>query len=163
MTFPARVVIDTNVLIVANEKSPQADPGCVVAAVDFLEYAIRGAVVVLDSGGAVTDEYKKHCSYSGQPGLGDRFFFQLHRMQGDRRHVQFVDIHPDSDGSYREVPEVLHRFDPSDRKFVAVVVADSRQSEVINAVDSDWGEAAEELNAAGVRVCQLCPGCGGRQ
>lgn len=157
MTHPERVVVDTNVLIVANGKAPHASDNCVIRAVEFLEHARTNSVVVMDGLGLISDEYRKYCSYRGQPGVGDFFFLHLHRMQGTSR-VQLVDVTPDGDGSYREVPSALRSFDPSDQKFIAVVVADDYRSEIVNCVDSDWSEAKDALQGAKIQVHQVCEG-----
>lgn len=158
----ARVVIDTNVLIVANGKASHMSTDCSIAAIDFLEYAESDAIVVLDSSSLIFEEYERHCSYRGQPGVGDRFFLHLHRTQADTRRVQKVDIHPDGNGSYNEVPEALREFDPSDQKFVATVVADEYRSVIVNCADSDWREASEELRESSIEVVELCSGSEGQ-
>jgi hypothetical protein len=154
---PNRAVVDTNVLIVANGKADHASCDCVMNSVDFLDHARRNAIVVLDAAAAIFDEYERYCSYRGQPGVGDRFFLHLHRSRADVGRVQFVDIHPDGNGSYDEVPTLLSKFDPSDQKFIAAVVADQRRSVIVNCVDSDWAEASAELDESGVQVFELCP------
>jgi predicted nucleic acid-binding protein len=159
MTYPRRVVIDTNVLIVANDKADHASNECVLAAVDFLSAVRRNLVVVLDQGGHIFAEYQKYCSFKGQPGLGDRFFLELHRARGNRARVSSVEISIKENESYEEVPDGLSKFDPSDHKFIATVVADGLQSTIVNCVDSDWREAAEALNSSGIRVLELCPTC----
>jgi hypothetical protein len=76
-------------------------------------------------------------------------------MQGTQR-VQMVDITPDGDGSYLEVPSELQTFDPSDQKFIATVVADDYRSQIVNCVDSDWSEAEDTLRQAKIQVHQVC-------
>ncbi|MEV0623073.1 hypothetical protein AB0I81_57825 [Nonomuraea sp. NPDC050404] len=137
--------MDTNVLIVSNGKADHVSAACAKAAVEFLEHVESRGIVVLDSSWLIFEEYEKHCSYRGQPGVGDRFFLQLHRRQADPRHVHKVEITPDERGSFEEVPEGLQAFDPSDHKFVATVVADGRRSAIVNCADPDWREAVQEL------------------
>ncbi len=157
MTYPERAVVDTNVLIVANGKASHASDNCVIRAVEFLEQARLNSAVVMDNLGLISEEYRKYCSYRGQPGVGDFFFLHLHRMQGTSR-VPLVDITPDGDGSFEEVPSALRSFDPSDQKFIAVVVADDYRPEIVNCVDSDWSEARDTLQAAKIQIHQVCEG-----
>lgn len=152
-------MIDTNVLIVANGGSPQASNECVISAVDYLEFAEVKSVVVLDSNLEIFEEYARYCSFRGQPGVGDRFFLYLHRLQADTRRVQKVDIHPDGAGSYDEVPAKLRSFDKSDQKFIATVIADDRNSTVVNCVDSDWSASFATLHSCGISVTELCADC----
>jgi hypothetical protein len=155
---PSRAVVDTNVLIVANGKSDHASSECVIAAIDFLTHGESDAVIVLDSIGHIFSEYQNHCSFKGQPGTGDRFFLYLHQRQADVSRVQKVDIHPNDQGSYDEVPRILSDFDRSDHKFVATVIADECRSVLVNCADSDWREAAQGLKQCAVEVVELCAG-----
>lgn len=155
MTLPKRVVVDTNVLIVANGKADHASGHCVISAVEFLEHARSKSVVVMDTSGLISDEYSRYCSYRGQPGVGDYFFLHLHRMQGTSQ-VELVDITPDGDESYLEVPLALRSFHGDDLKFIAVVVADNYLPEIVNCVDSDWLNAEAALQQANIKVHQLC-------
>ncbi|MBB5075488.1 hypothetical protein [Nonomuraea endophytica] len=156
MKHPDRVVIDTNVLIVSNGKAEHVTDACVNSAIEFLEHVEAHGVVVLDSSWHIFDEYEKYCSFKGQPGVGDRFFLHLHRTQADPRHVQKVEISKDDQGSYLEIPDGLRAFDPSDHKFVAVVISDEHKSVIVNCADSDWKEAAQELKQHRIVVVELC-------
>ncbi|WP_245690844.1 hypothetical protein [Sinosporangium album] len=151
-------MIDTNVLIVSNGEADHVSDECVISAISFLEHAESRGVVVLDNSQQIFEEYQRYCSYRGQPGVGDRFFLHLHLTQADPRRVQKVDITPDGHGSYSEVPDGLRKFDPSDHKFVATVVADGRRSVIVNCADSDWRESAQELNQNQIEVIEICGG-----
>jgi len=155
-------VIDTNVLAVANQKSPQANLKCVIAAVELLELA-RQQIVVIDQGMEIFKEYNKHCSLSGQPGLGDVFFKHLHQNQANPERCEIVTITklPHDNTNYNEFPSDpnLAAFDPSDRKFVAVALTSTNQPTIFNAVDSDWLAYETALLANGVQVITLCPDC----
>lgn len=156
MNHPSRVVIDTNVLIVANGKADHLPSECAESAIEFLEHAESRGVVVLDTYWHIFEEYEKYCSFRGQPGVGDRFFLHLHRTQADPRHVHRVAITPDGTGSYEEIPDDLRAFDPSDHKFVATVIADERKSVIVNCADSDWQEAAHDFSRNRITVIELC-------
>ncbi len=158
MNHPERVIIDTNVLIVANERSPQATDECVIAAVDFLEQVRNESVLLLDSENEIYDEYRRYCSHSGQPGMGDAFFLHLHRSQANPEHVAIAEITP-VEHSYAEVPATLSGFDKSDHKFIAVAKTCEDETPIVNCVDSDWSESAALLADEGVRVLELCPTC----
>lgn len=152
-----RLVIDTNVLIVANRKSPQADPECELACIEMLEGAKGKRVVLIDDSDLIMGEYKRHCSYAGEPGLGDFFFKFLHDNAPSERNVIRVRIQktPDKDGGFSNLPpNKLHR---KDRKFLAV--AKAGKGRIVNATDSDWSQEAEFVASTGVRVCELCPQC----
>lgn len=153
---PSRfAVIDSNVLIVANRESDQATDTCVENCVDVLMEVQANASLAVDEAGEIVTEYSRYCSYSGQPGVGDRFFLWAHRNQ------HRVRLTPHETRGYEEFPatEALATFDPSDRKFVATALACEPTATIYNAVDSDWSHHAAPLAAAGAQVTELCPDC----
>lgn len=154
-----RAVIETNVLIVANGKSDQANDACMGKCIDLLLKVSDAASVALDRGGEIFDEYSRYCDYSGEPGAGDEFFVWVHENKWTSCHP--VSITPHEDRGYEEFPDTpdLANFDRSDRKFVATALACTPPAIINNAVDSDWSQSASALAAAGVPVTELCPDC----
>jgi hypothetical protein len=154
-------VADTNVLVVANLKSPQAGPDCVLACVDALERIQMKGRLVLDEMMLIFEQYQQYCSFSGQPGVGDAFFKWVHDNRYNDKHCERVKLTPLSDTSrdFEEFPADpdLKSFDPSDRKFVAVALGSSHSPTVLNAVDSDWWIYREPLTRNGVTLSFLCP------
>lgn len=155
----ASVVVDTNVPIVANEQSPQAGVDCVLACVAALVDARTSQCVLVDEGGLILDEYRRHLSHSGEPNVGDSFFKWLWDNQGNHQHCRRVAITATGVDQFAEFPgdPALRTFDPSDRKFVATALASGVDPEVLNAVDRDWWECRTALAENGVRVRFLCP------
>lgn len=149
-----RWAIDTNVLIVANGRETSASDHCRLRCVEFLMSVFREKhCVLLDQGGVVADQYKKYCRASGQPGIGDRFLFEL------RNRIDFVvsvELVLDEELRYRDFPRVpsLENFDVSDRVFVALAIAG--EGTVANATDSDWYEHCEALRSEKVKIEFLC-------
>jgi len=152
------VVIDTNVLVVANGRHEPAQERCVGACIDALERARRDQVVI-DDGQLILGEYRKHCSLSGQPGLGDAFFKWLWSRQADPRFCRQVRITPHAQRGFVEFPgdRRLQDFDRNDRKFVAVALAAGDSPPVLNASDTDWWHARQVLAEHGVTICFQCP------
>ena len=151
-----RIVVDTNVLIVANGNNEQADPECELACIEALEGAKTGKqTVLIDASNLIMDEYSRHCSYSGSPGVGDMFFKFLHDYQHSAKNVIRVSIQetPDEDGGFANLPP--NNFDRDDRKFLAV--AKAGDGRVVNATDSHWSEHAAFIDSIGVQVLELCP------
>jgi hypothetical protein len=56
------LVVDTNVPIVANGRSPQAGPSCVLACIDALDDLRLHHTIVLDSLGRILEEYRNNLS-----------------------------------------------------------------------------------------------------
>jgi len=156
-------VVDTNVAVVASYRSPQAGPSCVLACVDALEYITKNGRIVIDGKDRILSEYRRNLNLSGQPGMGDAFLKWVWYNQANPELCEQVEIHPRGKGieeDYQEFPvdPALCKFDPSDRKFVAVALGSKNNPEVLNAVDPDWWEHKQALQECGVRISFLCPG-----
>jgi len=158
-------VIDVNVPIVANGRSPQADDDCVIACVNALTEIQESGVVVLDDGMRVLDEYIRNLSMSGQPGLGDFFMKWIWENQAVDAHCERVPLtlrrgDPEDFAEFPNDP-ALAGFDRSDRKYAAVALASRLTPQILNAVDPDWWEYRLALESNGVNVRFLCPQCMG--
>ena len=162
-------VVDTNVAVVANQCcSPQAELACVLACINALEDITHRGKIVLDKQfrgfyqSRILDEYMGKLSLSGQPGFGDAFLRWAWDNQANPERSEQVEIHfRGNDGEdYEEFPDdsALDKFDPSDRKFVAVALGSKSNPEILNAVDRDWWNYRKELERHGVRIKFLCPG-----
>ncbi len=132
---------------------------CVQACVQALS-AARETLVFIDDGFRVLNEYRRHLSHAGQPGLGDAFFKWLWDNQANVEHCRQVRITslPGSDTDFAEFPDdpELATFDPSDRKFVAIALASGLNPPILNASDTDWNEFHDPLSRY-VTVQFLCP------
>jgi hypothetical protein len=155
------VVVDTNVLIVANGRAtPQADFTCVTNCVRRLQTIQTHGVLGIDSGWQILSEYKHKVSPSGQPGVGDAFLKWVLTNLQNPNCCQQVQITPIAyQESYVEFPPdvALANFDRSDRKFVAVALTHPGKPPILNAVDSDWRDFYQPLTQSGVQVEFLCP------
>lgn len=154
-------IVDTNVLVVANGANAQANAeptgACQLAAIGALTDIRARRTLLLDAGGEILDEYRKHCSYSGQPGVGDQFFRWAHQNAPTLANVSLT---PHSGRRYNEFPgdRALVWFDYDDRVFVAVASAGPTPNRILNAVDSDYSRHLPALSNAGIAVEELCPG-----
>lgn len=157
-----RIVVDTNVPIVANGRPDPSNGGrtpstaCRLAAIDFLEETLARRRVLLDLAGEIQAEYRRYLSPTGQPGVGDRFYQQL--LMSAPAQVERLELPRDGDHDYRDFPEDprLHSFDPADRKFAAM--ARRTGAPVANATDTDWLEHRAALTNNGISVQFVC-GC----
>jgi len=151
-------VVDTNVVIIANRR----DGGsriCANACSQALWKIAKTGRLALDSGLEIFGEYKKYCSFSGQPGVGDAFFKWVHDNLWRSEKVVRVKIKRHKERGYVEFPDLagLAAFDPSDRKFVAVAARHSEHPPILQAADSKWWGFREALFHAGITVVFLCP------
>lgn len=153
------VVVDTNVLVVANDLFHQTGPDCVEACTQELIRTQRDRRLLLDWGREILGEYQRQVAGPGQGGVGTEFFKRA-AAQADVS-VAFVHITADGDRGFREFPEdpELETFDRSDRKFVAVAVASGNNPEIVHAADRGWKRHREPLARLGIRVRRIarCP------
>jgi len=152
-------VVDTNVAIVANEKSGQASPECVIACVDYLNEIMLNESLALDDKWRILKEYTTYLKSEGQPGVGDRFlrWILLNQATGKIDFVPITSLENDST-NFKEFPSDPHleKFDPADRKFVAVTLAHPEHPPVLNAVDPGWWLFRSALEDNGVNIQFLC-------
>lgn len=154
-------VVDTNVPVVANGKSAQASPDCVLKCVESIGTVTKGGRLVLDDGWLIIAEYTKHLAPSGQPGPGDAFLKWVLTNWTNPERCDLVPISPrkGTKTDFSEFPQdpKLRKFDPSDRKFVAVARAHPECPPILQAVDLKWWDYRRALKSHGVTVQFLCP------
>jgi hypothetical protein len=157
-----KLIIDTNVPLVANKAAPQAGPSCVLACVKRITEIQNKHTVVLDDQHLILREYRNKLSSAGQPGVGDAFLkWVLTNLKNPHRceHIHITQVAlPDGSASYEEFPTDpdIATFDVSDRKFVAVSLAHPERPPILNAVDSDWWIHLRALKRHGVTVEFVC-------
>lgn len=143
-------------LVVANQGASHADDACLERCIDFLLQCTERRTLVLDEGYEILRKYATHCSWSGQPGVGDEFFLwaqtnapQLHRVTlGKTAAGEYVDFPQDA---------ALAGLDQDDRIWVAATVAAAPPTQLVNGVDSDYLQHATALASNGIIVEELCP------
>lgn len=150
-----RVVIDTNVGIAANGRA-DVSPDCELACVDLLAGVTDDGHLVLDDGDRIFDEYRRHLSLAGQPGVGDLFMKWVHDNRCNHEVCTRVALTPlpgDPD-DFHEFPRSveLQSFDRADRKFVAVAAAHSERPPIYAATDRGWQRHEPALAASGVTL-----------
>ena len=149
-----RVVVDSNVAVVANGRNVHVDDGCQLACISELEEVVKRYQITVDKEYLIFKEYQNHLNFSGGPGTGDMFFKHLFDHLYNPRHVSRVKITESGDDrGFEELPP--NRLDPSDRKFLAVAVVG--QAPILNATDGDWYEHCDFIQGMGVEIIQLCP------
>ena len=151
------VVMDTNVVHVANRETPQTSPNCVIACADRLERIKQGKErLVLDNQDRILKEYP---TPTGQREAGHLFVKWVWTNRYNRELCELVAIHPHEARGFVEFPQddELSAFDPDDRKFVAVALASGGSPPIVNATDTGWHDHRETLARHGVHVDFICP------
>src|SRR5665213_1413849 len=118
------VVVDTNVLLVADGRSDYSRR-CAARCGNRLREIQAEYTVVLDRGREILSEYGQKVPHTRQPGYGYYFWKWLINTRAGDEHCAWVNLTPDARKGYYEFPDHdgLTDFDPADRKFVAVAAA----------------------------------------
>ena len=159
---PGRIpyVVDTNVPVVANRRGGESY-ACADSCAQALMKIRNSGILVLDDARRILGEYFANCSRFGEPRFGNSFVKWVHDNQGRHELIQTVAITPEPDdpNDFSEFPEHdgLAKFDPADRKFVAVANAHPEKPSILQATDSRWWGCKDALSECGITVEFLCP------
>lgn len=152
------VVIDTNVILVANNAHAEASPECVLECVTRLQEIMATGSIAIDDAYRILGEYQNKTSPRKGKGVGDVFLKWVLSKKADCKKVHQVALTEVNEHQFSEFPDpVLEAlFDPPDRKFVAVAHAHSDKPPVWQAVDSKWVDWWPALKQHGIAVEFLC-------
>ncbi|MCM8621311.1 MAG: hypothetical protein NFW16_06095 [Candidatus Accumulibacter sp.] len=153
------VVIDTNVLLVANGTDLKLSKKCQTACVTALRARQQRGRVALDDGHRILREYLNKTHPNQPKGPGDSFLKWLLQNRGNQGRVALVPITEIEPDRFAEFPdlELEARFDPPDRKFAAVANAHDAKPPIWQAADCKWLDWWHALAVKGVDVHFLCP------
>jgi hypothetical protein len=150
------IVVDTNVLAVAEGLHVDATEQCRAACVDIARRIKEGLTVVVDADGLIVAEYVQALAKSHTAGVGTKLARVLRRQQNDSAKCCKVKLTPSDEppGSFEEVPQSLRDFDVDDHKFIGVAAVGG--SQIYQAVDREWWGRRHDFAACGVDVQFLC-------
>lgn len=153
-----RAVIDTNVLLVANEQHKDVSPDCVIACVSALQDMQVSGIAVIDDAYLIVSEYLKKADIKPPKGVGDVFLKWLLNNCRNPGRVEMVPITSIGKDLFIEFPDtqLQPKFDAADRKFVAVANAHPDKPVILQATDSKWLDWRAPLLAKGITVDFLC-------
>ncbi|WP_288496630.1 hypothetical protein [uncultured Stenotrophomonas sp.] len=153
------VVVDTNVLLVAEGKHPDVSEECVLACVSRLQKIMQAEIVVVDDGYRVLGEYQNKLNSRVGKGVGTVFLKWLLQRQANVNHVVQVNVNEYEKDRYVEFPApgIEANFDPPDRRFPAISNAHPAKPAILQAADCKWLRWWPELQEAGISVRFLCP------
>jgi hypothetical protein len=154
-----KVVIDTNVLLVANGQHQDISLDCEDQCIHLLTRLQKHGVTVIDDDFRILGEYQHKTSLNPPKGVGDVFLKFLLREQGNPKHVEQVTITEVSYDVFGEFPDddLQPQFDAPDRKFAAVANAHHDKPPILQAADCKWLDWWPTLNQYGVQVQFVCP------
>lgn len=159
MAAPTRCVVDTNVAVTANGGNSAASVGCAASSAKALQDVMAIGHVFIDDGGRMMAEYRANLK-DGQRGPGDAFFMWLLTHEWGEIRVTRVPITPKNNdqSDFEELPKPPDgvRYDPSDRKWLAVAAAHAEHPPILQSFDSKWWSWQEALGKVGVSIYFLC-------
>ena len=153
------VIVDTNVILVANGQHEDVGETCEKACALRLQGIVKNGRVAIDDRYRILAEYQhKTAPYAGKR-PGDAFLKWLLRNNANPARCDQVSLVEHAERGFESFPEDEHlaNFDPPDRKFVAVAVAHQDKPPILQAADSKWLGWNSALADHGVRVDFLCP------
>lgn len=152
-------IVDTNVPLVAQGTATQMSGNCILNCVNFLERLFQGHfILVIDSDYHLIGEYSNQMNKGSQYQYGNRFLKWIYNNQANPCKIKTVEINQLDEFNFKEVPQSLIDigFDNSDRKFVAVAIANNNRASIAQAADSKWIGWDEALISEGITVHFLC-------
>ena len=153
-----KVVIDTNVLLVANQQHPDISIECVASCIERLQAIQNDGIVVIDDSFIILNEYQHKTRINPPRGVGDVFLKWLLRNMGNAARVETVSVTLTTVDFYAEFPDhaLQHEFDPPDRVFPAVANVHPDKPVIWQAADCKWIDWWPKLAEHGIKVKFLC-------
>jgi hypothetical protein len=153
-------IVDTNVILVANGQHEDVGPLCVATCALKLQSIMTDGRIALDQAFEILLEYQNKTTPKMGNRPGDAFVKWALQNNANAAKCDRIELHFHPDHSYKSFPvdERLSKFDPPDRKFVAVAAAHENHPPILQAADSKWLGWAPALSDHGIEVDFLCPG-----
>jgi hypothetical protein len=156
----ARVVVDTNVLMIASSAS-SASLVCELSCLRAVTALMTRGKFVVDSNDLIIKEYRSVLSALPEGSFGSDLVIWLNDHLYGGRYIERIPITPvDGSGTnFSEFPgdAALGRFDPDDRKFIATALAHTGCRKIYQGLDTKWIPFNGALQRAGLQVEYLCP------
>lgn len=155
---PHCVVVDTNVLAVAEGMHGGASDHCVLACARLLRRILGGQTVAVDAADAILAEYIGTLRSSKKSGIGHKLAIFLWHRRHDSSicHTLPITALGEPPGSFAEVPPTLRDFDVDDQKFLAVAAAEGATPPIFQALDNEWWHRRTDFSVNGLDVQFLC-------
>lgn len=152
------IVIDTNVLLAANQMHPDISSDCVAACASRLRDIQVNYLTVIDDQFRILSEYQKKSSPRNGKGVGDVFLKWLLQNSANKNVCAQVSLTETNEDEYLEFPDkkLESQFDKSDRKFVAVASVHPDKPKILQATDCKWLDWHGKLRELGIEIEFLC-------
>ena len=164
-------IIDTNVPLTAAGFNPDASAACALVCEALINRVIKDEIaVVIDEDENVIAEYRQNIYPDPKGTRAGQFLMHLLMNRLRPSLVRSVALDQDASGQYADYPdkedswasddERCKRFDPDDKKWVALAVRFKKDTggdaPIVNAADRCWLAFEPHLESAGVKLEILC-------
>lgn len=151
-------IVDTNVILVANDQHGDVSPDCVANCALRLQTIMAKQRIALDVAFEILREYQNKTSPKTSNRPGDAFVKWALQNNANPKKCDLVKLTPHDERGYDSFPadDKLADFDPPDRKFVAVSAAHEDHPPILQAADSKWINWESALKDHGISVEFLC-------
>lgn len=160
------VIVDTNVIVIANGEADHASLDCIERCQQRLkQITFQSVRTVVDNRWRILNEYKRNANVVRQKGVGDGFVKRLLQNWRYPDICTMIKITPlaGNGTEFEEFPnddEALKNFHKNDRKFIAVALVYQKESEqtatILLAIDRGWANFITALATHGVSVDTIC-------
>jgi len=132
------VVVDTNVILVANGQHQDVSEGCVASCATRLHGIVQDGRVAIDDRYRILNEYQNKTAPHVGRRPGDAFVKWLLRNNANPSRCDQVALVEHPDRGFESFPDDarLAGFDPPDRVFVAVAAMHGERPPIMQAADS---------------------------
>lgn len=161
----AVVVVDTNVIVIANVVDDDDRKNCRELCIERLNQIItQQEIIVIDDGWRILTEYINNTNPNTKKGIGDLIVKRLLQNRSNPSICRIVHISSltGNGTEFNEFPDdpELTDFDPDDRKFIAVAIAYYTQYQetpsILLAIDRGWLHFIHTLKNQGVQIELIC-------
>jgi len=164
-------IIDANVPLTAGGYNHVASYQCQSTCIELLRRILRGdVIIIIDDEDEVLREYanKARPDPSGNP--AEQFLMYVLTNRYDESRIRRLGLARNDKGQFEEFPDngdawradilSCERFDPDDKKWVALAVRFKKDAgtdaPIVNAADRCWLAFEPHLKSAGVKLEILC-------
>lgn len=153
------VVVDTNVILVANGQHKDVSPDCEADCALKLQSIMLDDRIALDDAFEILLEYQNKTQPKTGNRPGDAFVKWALKNNANTKRCDLVVLRRHPKRHFESFPDDarLANFDPPDRKFVAVAAAHEERPPILQAADSKWLDWEPALTDHGITVEFLCP------
>ncbi len=164
-------IIDTNVALTASGTNSQASKECQRICISVIRQVLSDEVlVIIDDNNEVLREYRQNIYPDHKGSLAEQFMIHALTNQFFEGRVKRIKLEKNAFGQYADYPDNddnwttndvrCKRFDPDDKKWVALALRFKSETgtdaPIVNAADRCWIAFAAQLQSVGVALEILC-------